>query len=301
MRAILSRLAKSNRFTREVKASVDYSIKQQYLRRGRIPWTPGYSKYKNQQLIDTLADERLMGIFACGDRLPDGYGARLDERVVECPWTVAHLRDGDGLILDAGSVLNSPIFLERPELRDRRVVVFSLVLDWLHLHPNVSYVHGDFREAFFREELFDSIVCISTLEHVGMWPIPTPPFEESLAKPQPTIDYKAYRGVLQTFRSLLKRGGKLLLTVPFGRYEDHRWLQQFDQDGIADIVRSFEGECRTQTYYRHEADGWQVARPEDCAQCEYHNLVTMPEFGPDLAAAARAVACLELVRLDGHD
>lgn len=272
------------------------SLITQYIEGGRIPWSPGYSKFKNQLLIETFANPELMELFQKDLSLPEGYGPRIDERVVECPWVIAHLRPGSGKILDAGSVLNTPIILDLPQIRERTLVIYSLEMDSLHLNPRISYLHGDFREPILRDETFTTIVCISTLEHVGMWPAPKPPYEISLAQPQPSKDLFSYRDVLAIFRKLLVPGGQLLLTVPYGRAEDQGWLQIFDAKGVADIKAAFAGECRTETYYKYHAKGWQKAAAGECADSAFYNLVLTPEIQPDYAAAARAVACLEFIR-----
>lgn len=272
------------------------SLIEQYKKNGRIPWSPGYAKYKNVLMIETLADKNLMEIFRQGQPLPNEYGMRIDERVVECPWALSHIKPGQGLLLDAGSVLNTPILLDTPELSQQKIVIYSLEMDSIRLDPRLSYLHGDFRDPVLRDGIFDTIVCISTLEHVGMWPIPKPPFEVTLRLPQPEKDLFAYRGVMKTFHNLLKPGGRLLLTVPYGKAEDQDWLQVFGAKQIEDVKQSFGGECLSETYYRHAADGWHTAAPEECAELEYFNIVRTPEFGPDYAAAARAVACLELAR-----
>jgi ubiquinone/menaquinone biosynthesis C-methylase UbiE len=33
---------------------------------------------------------------------------------------------------------------------------------------NISYVYGDLRNTILKDQCFDEIVCISTLEHIGM-------------------------------------------------------------------------------------------------------------------------------------
>lgn len=272
------------------------SLVEQYKKNGRIPWSPGYAKFKNMFMIETLADKNLMEIFRQGKPLPKGFGMRLDERVVECPWAISRVKPGPGLLLDAGSVLNTPMFLDAPELSQQKIIIYSLEMDSVRLDPRLSYLHGDFREPVLRDGIFDAIVCISTVEHIGMWPIPKPPYDVTLKMPQPEKDLFAYRGVMKTFHDLLKPGGRLLLTVPYGKAEDQDWLQIFGAEQIADVKKSFGGECVSETYYRHAADGWHTAKPEECAELEFFNIVRTPEFGPDFAAAARAVACLELVR-----
>lgn len=272
------------------------SLVEQYKKKGRIPWSPGYAKFKNMFMIETLADKGLMEIFRRGKPLPEGFGMRLDERVVECPWAISRVKPGPGLLLDAGSVLNTPMFLDAPELSQQKIIIYSLEMDSVRLDPRLSYLHGDFRVPVLRDGIFDAIICISTVEHIGMWPIPKPPYDVTLKMLQPEKDLFAYRGVMKTFHDLLKPGGRLLLTVPYGKAEDQDWLQIFGAEQIADVKKSFGGECVSETYYRHAADGWHTAKPEECAGLEFFNIVRTPEFGPDFAAAARAVACMELVR-----
>lgn len=272
------------------------SLIEQYKKNGCIPWSPGYSKFKGVFLIETLANKQLMELFSRGEPLPEGFGRRLDERVIECPWALSRLQPGEGMVLDAGSVLNEPTYLNTPEMKQKKVVIYSLEMDKVILDPRLSYIHGDFREPVLKDGIFDAIVCISTVEHIGMWPIPKPPYEVTLKQPQPEKDLLAYRGVMKTFHDLLKPGGKLLLTVPYGKAEDQDWLQVFGAEQIADVKKSFGGKCDSETYYRHDADGWHTTAPEECAELEFFNIVRTPEFAPDYAAAARAVACLELVR-----
>ena len=278
------------------KISSSLNLIEQYKKNGCIPWSPGYAKFKNMLMIESLADKNLMELFRQGKPLPAGYGRRLDERVVECPWAISRVKPGPGLLLDAGSVLNTPMFLDAPELRQQQIIIYSLEMDSVHLDPRLSYLHGDFREPILRDGIFDNIVCISTVEHIGMWPIPKPPYEMTLNQPQPEKDLFAYQNVMKTFHDLLKPGGRLLLTVPDGKAEDQDWLQVFGAEQIEGIKQAFSGDSLSETYYRHTADGWYTATPEECANLKYFNIVRTPDFGPDFAAAARAVACLELVR-----
>ncbi|MCR6629418.1 MAG: hypothetical protein NVV74_04815 [Magnetospirillum sp.] len=268
----------------------------QYIKGRRIPWSPGYAKFKHKLMVETLADPEMMRRFATTAPLPAGFAPHIDERAVEVPWCLARLGRSSGRVLDAGSVLNSDFILDQPRLKSRDMVIWSLVIDQFLLRRNLSYVHGDFRAPILRPESFETIVCISTIEHVGLWPIPSPPFAESLAKPQPQKDLFGYRGALQTFKELLVPGGHLLVTVPFGKKEDQDWLQVFDEAGVDDIAASFGGQVAEKAFYRTSPEGWQVATPSECADSRYYNFVKQPDRDPDMPAAARAVACLDLVK-----
>jgi hypothetical protein len=262
-----------------------------YLNGGMIPWSHGYSKYKNQFIQEAIANENLRQCFRDNLKLPAEFGKRLDERVVEYPWVLSRLRDSDGLILDAGSTFNTPLILDLPQIQNRNIVICTLETDWITLNPKVSYLFCDLRDTLFKDEIFESIVCISTIEHVGM---ASDLKKYSIFNPYPEADRESYQNILIEFWRLLKPGGQLLLTVPFGRYEDHGWLQQFDSSGIQKIASIFNDKIRSQTYYRYHQNGWQIATPDECAESEYFNIHAVKDFDSDYAAAARAVACLEL-------
>src|SRR5438874_13340516 len=87
---------------------------EQYLAGGRVPWSEGYSKYKNAFIASVFADPVLMARFAASAELPTGYAPRLDERVVEYPWVLSRLRDRPGRILDAGSTFATNLVLDLP-------------------------------------------------------------------------------------------------------------------------------------------------------------------------------------------
>lgn len=278
--------------TDKTTAPLTLSDTELYLRNGRKPWSPGYAQFKHRFIQKIFANSELMTRFREGRELPQEFGSRLDERVVEYPWVVARLRTGEGQILDAGSTFNTPLILDLPQFNKRTLLIYTLITDWITLRPNVSYIFGDLCSTILKDCLFETIVCISTLEHIGM----AQTMEYSMRNPYPDVQRERYQDALAEFRRLLIPGGQLLLTVPFGCYEDHGWLQQFDETGIEAIIQAFNGSLAAQAYYRYSADGWQVTSPSACQDCHYFNIHAAPEFDEDFAAAARAVACLELVR-----
>lgn len=260
---------------------------------GRIPWSSGYGEYKEAMLKRVFGDAALMQTFRTGGALPSGYGHRLDERIVEYPWVLSHLSPGDGLILDAGSTLNKAFLLDHPLLNDRRVLIYTLETDRIALNPRISYLFGDLRDMLLRDASVASIVCISTLEHVGF----TYEYRKySRHNPWPSAEPESFLRALAEFRRVLVPGGELLLTVPFGRAEDHGWLQQFDAAGIRRIKQGFGGTVAAEACYRYHPEAWQVAAPEECADLAYFNVHEGNGFDPDHAAAARAVVCLKLIR-----
>jgi hypothetical protein len=233
-----------------------------------------------------------MNLFCSGHRLPDRYGLHLDERVVEYPWVLSRLDIGERLLLDAGSTLNHQYIVDHDILAGRRIVIYTLSPEQVISRANVSYIYGDLRSTILRSDYFDEIICISTLEHIGM--------DNTLLYSKDTRyneeKNEDYLSAVKEFRRLLKPSGKLLITVPYGRYENHGWLQQFDQRMIDKMIKELACSLNKIVYYRYLPDGWQIAEKNDCAQSSYYNIHNRSDFDPDYAAAARAVACIEIIK-----
>jgi len=274
---------------------------QLYIRRGRVPWSPGYNAYKAQVIAKALSDGNLLKLFRCRGSLPAGYGVGIDERCIEYPWLLAHLQSGPAVMLDAGSTLNDEFILDHPIFRGKVLHVLTLAPEahcfW---QKGISYLFQDLRDIPIRDGYYDTIACLSTLEHVG--------FDNTLYTGDETHRERRPEDVLVVMRELrrvLRSGGSLLFTVPFGVYRNLGTFQQFDRKLLSCAVEAFgeSGEV-VETFYRYTAEGWRLVEADDCAECEYVDWVSRgPDqwprplpVEPDRAAAARAVACVRLLK-----
>ena len=274
------------------KSAREESRIKRYLKSGRIPWKEGYEEYKRKVLRHILNDQKLVDRFLHGRDLPQHYGFRMDERIIEYPWVLSRLGFASCLLLDAGSALNYQYLLDLPVLRNRSVVIYNLSAEGVVGRSNVSYIYGDLRHTILKSECFDEIVCISTLEHVGMnntfFYTKDPRFNE--------FNQDDYYDVIREFKRLLKPGGKLFITVPYGRYENLGWLQQFANRMVKKVLDVVGGSESNVAYYKYFADGWQVADVDACAESSYFDIHIRSDYEPDYVAAARAVACIEMVK-----
>jgi hypothetical protein len=105
-----------------------------------------------------------------------------------------------------------------------------------------------------------------------------------------------YQIVIREFNRLLKPGGKLFITVPYGRYENHGWLQQFDNKMVRTVIDVFAGVSAETTYFKYLTTGWQIVEADECEACSYFDIHKADNYESDYVAAARAVACIEMVK-----
>jgi SAM-dependent methyltransferase len=128
-------------------------------------------------------------------------------------------------------------------------------------------------------------VSLSTLEHVGM----DNASYGSVAPPADDPDVELASAV-EELRRVLKPGGELLLSVPFGAFEDHGWFRQFGEEELDRLLELLEpGEIEVEFFLYH-AGGWHRGNRRAAAGASYRSAAASP--AEDRAAAARAVACV---------
>jgi SAM-dependent methyltransferase len=272
-----------------------------YLKSDRRPWSTGYAEFREGYLRKAIADQSLWQRLRHGQALPEGYGFRLDARVVEIPWVLAHAAERTGPFLDAGSALNYDFVLQSVALRDKKVTVMTLAPEsdafW---RLGVSYVFGDLRRLDFRDELFDAVACISTIEHVGM--------DNTMYAGDASIaqrsDPREFLAAVSELKRVIRPGGVLYISFPFGQYENHGWFQQFDSQLLDRLIGTFNPSKQTEAIYKYEPTGWVLSNRADCANCQFFDVHTSKYFDPnstieypvDFPAGERALACVELIK-----
>jgi SAM-dependent methyltransferase len=147
----------------------------------------------------------------------------------------------------------------------------------------VSYLYGDLRTLPLRDDWFDEVVCLSTLEHVGMdnavYGAAGPRAEDPRADAA-----QALRELLRVVRP----GGRVHLSVPFGRREDHGWLRQLDREDVDDLLAATGANRHEEAVFVHTSRGWRRSTPRRAARAVYNDGSGRAADG---AVAARAVLC----------
>jgi SAM-dependent methyltransferase len=281
--------------TYQAKATADSIRIWRHKNRGQIPWSDGYLLHKLHYISGLLDSPQFIRDFASRKQLDPMFGWRLDERVVEIPWVFSKLSQDKTRILDAGSALNFTPFINRLTQAKKQVTILTLSPEeeafW---KSGVSYHFGDLREMPFRDNWFDEIISISTLEHVGMDNINYGTATESLSRHD-------FLDAARELRRILKPQGTLLITVPFGKPQDIMWgeavfMQQFDENLLQQLQDCFVEDTVHTKFYKYTENGWVISTLEDCKEMAYFVVRESTAPAPDFAAAARAIACIEVTK-----
>jgi SAM-dependent methyltransferase len=246
------------------------------------PRTLAYDATHRALIASLLDSEKWRAIFASGGQLPPGLGAGFDERVVEYPWLFS--RGLSGRVLDAGSVLNHRHVVERllPAIDDLTIVTLAPE-PVAFTSLGISYLYADLRNLPLRDDWFDEIVCLSTLEHVGM-----DNAGYGAAGPQAEDPREDAAQALRELLRVVRPGGRIHLSVPFGRREDLGWLRQLDRDDVDDLLKRAGAGRHEEVVFGHTHRGWRRIKPEPAEEMAYN---PGPGRAEDGAVAARAVWC----------
>jgi SAM-dependent methyltransferase len=272
-----------------------------YLRSDRRPWRRGYQIYKNKYLEEKLNDAKLLEIFLKANALPKNYGYRLDARIVEIPWVFAQLNIQHESLLDAGSSLNNEVAISAPVLANKKITIVTLAPESICFwRKGISYIFGDLRDLDFKDNAFDLIVCISTIEHIGM----DNSMYTKAGNLNDRVNSNDFLVAIKELKRILKTGGALFCTFPFGKYENHGWFQQFDSQLTDTLIKCFNPVKHTETIFKYDPEGWIISNREDCSDCQFFDVQMSKYFDPkstieypsDFPAGERAVTCLKLIK-----
>lgn len=224
--------------------------------------------------------------------MPDSWGLWLDERAVEYPWFFSRLPETPGKLLDAGSTLNYDYVLSHRKLNNKTISIFTLAPESeAYWQKGISYIYGDLRDCCCRDEFFDWAVSISTLEHVGM--DNTRHYTKDVAQNESRPD--SHLSAVLELRRVLKPGGVLYVTLPYGQPQNLGWMQIFDANKTKKLVETFDPASCREIYFRYLPSGWQISSAAECSDASYFDISKSDGSCSDFAAA-ECVVCLELMK-----
>lgn len=283
---------------KEKEKRLHNALIKEYISGGRIPWSKGYSEYKHDFISKSINSNEVLDSFEKKNILSK-FGDSLDERCVEYPWIFSELRNlvNDSIkkkeILDAGSTFNFEFILQNPLLVNSNLTIYTYYPEKLCFwDKRISYVFGDLRKLPFKDSFFDFIVCQSTLEHIDM---DNSIYGYDLVPTQVEEKAKSYEylKVVEELSRVLNSGGKLLITVPYGKFENHGFFQQMDKEMISKMVVQLSNFGTTElSYIKYIDHQWVFANECDVTESTSYNPHTGIGKGDDGAAHSRAICCI---------
>ncbi len=174
-------------------------------------------------------------------------------RVVEIPFALNRLRADPGArVLDFGCA-TSRTALELASLGYH--VTGVDFRPYPAAHPNLESRVGDFLGMSFTPGTFDAVVAVSSVEHCGVAAYGSDEVSDG--------DIRA----MERFHALLKPGGQLLLTVPYGRAGRNEYQRVYDAVSLARLLDGFAIE-EASYYSGLGRRDWKPVPPEALAEVE---------------------------------
>lgn len=273
------------KFLRELKSDLSYAF---FKMNGMKPWTTGYNDYKRRSIIKSLSIEEFDV-----NRLPSCYGYRLDERIIEYPWFFSRLPKLPGRLLDAGSILNFDYIISHDSLRMKKVYIVTLAPEsFCFWDKGISYIYDDLRETCFKDNFFDWIVSLSTIEHIGL--DNTFLYTNDVFKKEKQLSSYLYS--IQEYYRILKPGGILYLSFPFGEHKDFGWFQIFNSQMVDQIINTFSPKKVIEYHYKYSQNGWRISSRDESKNASYFDIHQEKKYFPDYVAASQAIVCLEMTK-----
>lgn len=271
-----------------------------YLQNGRKPWSSGYHEYKEDYLKSILYSDEKIQSFREKQNLPENYGIYLDERVVEYPWLFSKLNDQKQTVLDAGSILNYEYIVNHKLFKNKDLTIMTLYPEGNCFFQNkISYLYCDLREMPFKSNYFDEIYSISTIEHIGM--------NNTIYTNDKNYSQKEhydYLLAIDEIKRVLKPRGRLLLSVPYGKFIDYGYYQQFNKEMIDRVKSKFSKPPISETYFIYSNNQWNFSNEENCRELlafnihesKYFKPDSIKDYDPDFAACSRGIIALEFIK-----
>jgi len=115
--------------------------------------------------------------------------------------------------------------------------------------PNFLFMRMDARLMGFRDEIFDEIICIGTIEHIGML---LPNYYQG--KTDELGDLRAFSEIFR----ILKKGGNVFLTLPYADrrlYRDKPDYRIYSSSRVSFLIRHFR--VKKKEFYHYKDGKWQ--------------------------------------------
>lgn len=133
---------------------------------------------------------------------------KLHSRCIEYPFAASQVGNAQ-CILDVGTIKSDPIWiswLENLPIEVHATDYDEPVVPFTH----VKFHHADIRKLPLPDSTFDKVIAVSVIEHIGL------KSPQVLASKIPNVSEEGDFEAVRELARVLKPGGELVMTVPFG-------------------------------------------------------------------------------------
>jgi len=149
------------------------------------------------------------------------------ERIVENPFVIQNIPEDKNIkILEIGCTA-SKIAMYLTNL-GYKVDGVDLV-DYEYKHPNFKFHKGNFFDIKFGPNIYDVVILLSVIEHVGLD-----------VYGNKIIDERGDIEMLREIHRILKLGGKVILTAPYGNFEGSQTYRVYDEKRVNELFGLFD-------------------------------------------------------------
>jgi hypothetical protein len=227
---------------------------------------------------------------------PSGaFNANFTPRSIEVPWSASYIHKNSA-ILDVGLALANldylGVLVAAKEEQGVTVCATDIIRpervqsrypeEWVNTVLSIPISIGPAQTVSLPQEKFDTVLCISTLEHIGYDAPSTTLANSAFERPDSEEVAKALirdphtdEQVLNTFYGTLKKGGIACITVPMGEgkpivTKDSKNLysteREYDEAGWKALTGDSRFELVEELFFKNTPEGWvQVSSPRDLA------------------------------------
>ena len=184
---------------------------------------------------------------------------RYYDRAIEYPWVLKNVDLKKGNFLDVGSTVGKLFRKHLP--KDVRVFAINTEKEQrFSQSENIQHVVGDIRKTEFKDSFFDVITCVSTLEHIGV------EGRYNIKK-----DLSGDKKAMIEMHRILKKGGKLLVTTPYGKKDVLPLNKLYNKERLVKLFKGFK--VISACYMKYDSDFyiWTEVTEKQAASTDWEN------------------------------
>ncbi len=209
------------------------------------------------------------------------YGRGCTERIIEIPWALSQY-NSEKRVLEVGGSHAEQEYIR--ELKRLRIPALHCIDISEKDAPDFIKRTADIRDSGFPDSYFNMILCISTIEHIGM---DNTKYYSPAKEIQNTENLSPDAHAILEMWRILKKDGKLIITVPFGKLYNYGWFKHYDSESFSRLIGFIKYKALIKEFFIYTPEGWNV-----CEESVLKDILYQDNGAP----AAAGLCCCVLMK-----